>query len=105
MKNRKMLSLALLSMLVAIGTFMSNGKNCANLDENPLLLRNAEALSFDFGEWWNRNDYDCVAVTCCCLLGSYPSNVSDYVGEGKGSVAHSWSCTGCGDCGYIVNEL
>lgn len=104
MKNKKMLSLALLSMLVAIGAFLSNRKNYTNLDKSSLLLCNAEALSFDSEEWWNRKDYDCVAVTYQCLLGKYPSNVADYVGEGKGSVAHSWNCTGCGNCGYTVNK-
>ena len=33
---------------------------------------------------------------------SYTSNVAQYVGEGAGSVAHQWNCTGCGDCGWTM---
>ena len=46
------------------------------------------------------SDYDCVSVTCRCIMYSYRSEEVSYVGNGNGSVAHQWSCAGCGDCGW-----
>lgn len=64
---------------------------------------NIEALSFDALEWWNRNDYVCVPVTCICkIFIKYESEVAKSVDDGTGTVPHTWSCTGCGDCGYLV---
>lgn len=90
---------------VAIASFV--GKKAFEphaYETNDLLLQNVEALGSDFGEDWNRKDYDCVAVTCQCFFYKYQSKSAAFVGEGKGSVAHIWECTGCGDCGYTVNK-
>lgn len=51
--------------------------------------------------WWDRKDYDCVSVTCLINLSEKKSKVAKYVGDGLGSVAHTWDCTGCAGWGYI----
>lgn len=71
---------------------------------SDVALEEIEALALieeDLG-WWDRPDYNCVTVTCQCIFYSYTSNVAQYVGEGAGSVAHQWNCTGCGDCGWTM---
>ncbi|MDE6143738.1 MAG: hypothetical protein K2F94_06655 [Muribaculaceae bacterium] len=73
--------------------------------ESELTKENIEALAlFDTIEkWWNRKDYICVEVTCVCPPGiKYTSSVWKAVSEGTGSVAHQWSCSGCGDCGFYM---
>lgn len=90
---------------VAIASFV--GKKAFEphaYETNDLLLQNVEALGFDLGEYWYRKDYDCVAVTCQCIFLKYQSESAEFVGEGKGSVAHFWECKGCGNCGFTVNK-
>lgn len=102
--RRKVMMLSCIAA-VAIASFV--GKKAFEphaYEANDLLLQNVEALGSDFGEDWNRKDYDCVAVTCQCIFLKYQSKSAAFVGEGKGSVAHIWECTGCGDCGYTVNK-
>ncbi len=67
-----------------------------------LTKENIEALSGNWlEEWWNRNDYTCVEITCQCFLYSYKSDTAAYAGDGKGEEAHTWNCTGCADgCGW-----
>lgn len=71
-----------------------------NTPESSLILENVEAQSMDLWEYWNRKDYVCKTVTCRCLLYSYQSDVAERVADGQGTVAHTWNCTGCGDCGW-----
>lgn len=65
-----------------------------------LTLDDVEAQT-SLSEWWNRKDYDCVPVTCECLLYNYQSDVAKRVDDGCGEVAHTWNCTGCGNCGWL----
>lgn len=51
-------------------------------------------------DWWNRKDYVCVSVTCLIHLVEKKSNIAKNVGDGLGTVAHSWDCTGCAGWGY-----
>lgn len=72
-------------------------------EQSELTKENVEALAFwDVKEWWNRKDYDCVPVTCNCIAYEYPSDVAASTEKGKGGVAHTWNCTGCGDCGWTM---
>lgn len=50
-------------------------------------------------DWWNRKDYDCQKVICDCIMYQYEAETSVQVEEGKGTVAHAWNCTACGNCG------
>ena len=103
MRKKKILSLTIMSVSFAAALFTANEVRNVSTNEELLLSQNVEALNFDVGEWWGRKDYDCVAVTCQCIAMKYQSNAADFVGEGKGSVAHVWSCRGCGSCGFTVN--
>jgi hypothetical protein len=69
---------------------------------NDFRLANVEAQA-DLLEWWNRPDYKCINVTCIAFLYTYKSTVAVYVGNGNGTVAHTWNCTGCGDNGWTVD--
>lgn len=51
--------------------------------------------------WWNRKDYICKEVTCNCIIYEYKAQVSERVEDGKGTVAHAWNCTSCGNCGLL----
>ncbi|MEE0572192.1 MAG: NVEALA domain-containing protein [Paraprevotella clara] len=64
-----------------------------------LTLANIEALG-SIEDYWNRPDYDCVDVTCNCVVYKYDSDAAQYMGKGKGTVARTWNCTGCGSCGW-----
>ena len=66
-------------------------------------LVDPEAMS-GLEEWWNRPDYDCIDVTCLGIIKNFDGTVAKFVGEGKGSVPHTWSCAGCGDFGWIVKR-
>lgn len=48
----------------------------------------------DLNEWWNRPDWNCKTVTCTPWL---DATAPEYVGEGKGTEAHSWCCVTCSD--------
>lgn len=45
-----------------------------------------------FGEWWDREDYNCESVPCSMFS---TSEVCIYAGNGAGSSAHCWSCIDC----------
>lgn len=51
--------------------------------------------------WWDRKDYNCKKVICDCILYKYQSEVAERVENGKGTEAHAWNCTSCGDCGFL----
>ena len=75
----------------------------SNNNSVVLSLTNVEASAgffHDFQEYWDRCDYDCVNVNCRSLFFSYPSQVAEFAGEGAGTVAHTWDCTGCGNDGW-----
>lgn len=76
----------------------------ANIEQNRhsgLDMESLEAQSAGEG-WWDRCDYVCVSVQCQCIFVSYQGQVAQYVGDGAGTVAHTWSCSGCGDCGWTM---
>lgn len=88
---------------IAVSAILSGywGFNVYSTTKAPsdLTLENVEAEA-GFIEYWNRLDYDCISVTCNCILYTYNSEVAFYVGNGNGTVAHTWSCAGCGECGW-----
>lgn len=94
---KKIVLCCMLAASLSVALAYSKGSDSAN---SELTKENIDALSWDIVEWWNSKDYDCVPVTCNCILYKYPSNVAGSVEKGKGDVAHSWNCTGCGDCGW-----
>lgn len=55
-------------------------------------------------EWWNRKDYVCISVTCQMIVATYKSNYAKKVENGKGTVAHIWNCTGCGNYAFTVDD-
>jgi len=97
--KRKMIfaAIAVIATLSGIAGFNANFRTNESSD---LTLADVEAEAGWVEDWWNRPDYDCVSVTCRCIMYSYRSEEASYVGNGNGSVAHQWSCAGCGDCGW-----
>ncbi|MFR2070294.1 MAG: hypothetical protein ACLS4S_09025 [Bacteroides nordii] len=51
--------------------------------------------------WWNRKDYRCEKVICDCIVYKYEAESAKRVEDGKGTVAHAWNCTSCGNCGLL----
>ena len=96
--KKKMIFSTVVALATLSGYMGFNAYSTAN-ETSDLTLANVEAEA-DFIEYWNRLDYDCTDVTCNCILYTYSSEIAVYVGEGNGSVAHTWSCAGCGDCGW-----
>ncbi|MBD5244697.1 MAG: hypothetical protein HDS57_04445 [Barnesiella sp.] len=97
-------SVAILSItLIGILSFLFSNVIFAKKDISNSVPSEVESLA-NLEEWWNRLDYVCVKVECNCILYQFHSVVAQPVEEGKGTVAHTWSCTGCGDCGWIVVE-
>jgi hypothetical protein len=94
-------SIAILA-IVTVATFNVNLLNKSD-DLSEISLESVAAYGFDIEEWWNRPDYSCVSVTCQAILYTYPSTVAEYKGEGKGSVAHTWNCSGCNGNGWTVD--
>ena len=89
------------AMLLAITYAHSNA---SGQKESDLTKENIDALASwgDIKEWWNRNDYICVEVTCCCMPAiEYTSTSHKVVKEGTGTHPHTWSCKGCGDCAFL----
>lgn len=100
---KKILSMSVAAIALAMAAFTASEINGSTSTKDDLLSQNVEALSFDLEEWWFRNDYDCVAVTCRCIIWNYQSDVGERVADGTGSVPHDWCCDGCGGCGYTMN--
>ena len=103
MKNKIFVSLfiAAIAIVSGINAFYSFKSNVLS----DIVLAKVEALADDesIGDWWDRCDYDCISVTCQCFIYTSQSTVAKYVGDGLGTVPHTWSCVGCGDCGWTVN--
>lgn len=97
MKNFKKIAIAAIVVAIIGCITYSNQKSTtfmSNLGQSDI-----EALASD-ESWWDRKDYNCVTVTCNCIFYSYSSDVAEYAGDGNGSVAHTWNCSGCGSCGW-----
>jgi hypothetical protein len=104
--NKKFLTIFAVMATGALAAFNLSLNNQGNqLSDISLSQTEAKAGWIeDVGNWWGRLDYNCISVTCRPLfLPGYSSNVAEYVGDGEGSVAHTWNCTGCGDYGWTVN--
>lgn len=104
MKKKHFIGLSLIAIF-ACSSLLNLQFISPNKSETKFTLASVETASaFDVGEWWDRKDYNCISVTCKPLfLPSYKSNFAEKVEDGKGSVAHTWSCTGCGDAGFTVD--
>ena len=105
--KKKFLLIAVCMSVVTVG-YVSYGHQKKQKEKmSDLALANIEALANDDeagDSWWDRKDYECIDVTCECILYRYSSQVSQYMGAGKGTVAHMWDCTGCGGCGWTVKS-
>lgn len=56
----------------------------------------AEGGESSLEEWWNRKDYVCEEIYCYGGWGQvYKRTIAVFVGEGQGTVAHTWNCVGC----------
>ena len=97
--KKKMIFAAIVAVATVSGIAGVNANFRAKESSN-LTLSDVEAEAGWVEDWWNRPDYDCVSVTCRCIMYSYNSEEASYVGNGNGSVSHQWSCAGCGDCGW-----
>ena len=104
MKRNFLQIMFVVTIAIAVGIDVYNSKK-PTIGLSDITMNNVEALAGDEGilNWWERCDYKCVSVTCKCLFGTFQSNVAQRVDEGTGTVPHSWSCTGCGDCGWSMN--
>lgn len=101
--KRQIIILTTALLVATFGIFITHRTILSQEELNSLMLNEVESLAAS-ESWWNRLDYVCVEVTCECILYSYNSNVASKVEDGKGTVAHAWNCTGCGDCGWIVKS-
>ena len=103
--NKKLLKAALLVAVVAVAGLGVHKAQAKKTTLSDIMLANVEAISGDesIKDWWERCDYVCTPVTCKCLFYSYQSKVAERVEDGTGEVPHTWSCTGCGDCGWTMN--
>lgn len=95
--------IAIIASATSLGICINKKENTHKEDITNLMLNDVESLT-DLESWWNRPDYICVDVICQCILYSYDSTVALKVEDGKGTVAHQWNCTGCGDCGWTVKS-
>ena len=102
MKNKIFIGLAILS-IVAITTINLNLSLDGEKQKIDLSLAEVEVQAFDLIEWWDRNDYKCISVTCMNIFGEWPSTVAQSVENGTGDAAHTWSCPGSDGSGWKVN--
>lgn len=98
--KKKSFFAVLATVAVLSGTFGFINSNTKTSSEITLATVEAEAGWIE--DYWDREDYNCISVTCQCVFYSYRGEVSEYVGAGNGTVAHQWSCSGCGDCGWTM---
>ena len=76
-----------------------HGRRQRSVREEPLAREGGSGEGGGIVDWWNRKDYDCQKVICDCIMYQYEAETSVQVEEGKGTVAHAWNCTACGNCG------
>ena len=104
--KKKILFLTVCVAFVAAGYGFYVHQEKQKKEISNLTLENIEALAGEesIKDWWNRKDYDCVKVRCTCIGYNFESTRPDFVGEGKGTVAHQWECGSCNGCGWEVIE-
>ncbi len=100
---KKKIFLGVVALVLSTVTIINVNVALNERHKSTLDLTSLEAQASDLGEWWDRPDWKCISVTCKDLFASWKSDVSEYAGAGKGTVAHSWSCTGCSGAGWLVD--
>lgn len=103
---RKKLFSTLFLAAIGLGSYIGLSSYVSENETSLIQLEKVEALASSEGSvsWWDRPDYVCRSVICQCLFYSYESDVAEKVPDGTGTVAHTWNCTGCGDCGWTVKN-
>jgi len=86
-----------ITMISVAGINFKLNNSTGNKIHVDLKLSNTEGLACDLCEWWDRPDYNCEKVLCWFIFPwtTYESLEAVFVGEGLGSVAHTWNCAGC----------
>lgn len=63
--------------------------------ESALLLENAEAQSFDFGEWWDSKTHSCQEDQCSLTIGPLTWYGKYEKCLNGNTMAHCWDCKIC----------
>lgn len=72
-----------------------------SFNDNTLLLENAEALSFDFMEWWNSETHSCQEDQCSLTIGP----ITWYGKYEKCLSGNTYAhCTSCKVCDAVTSN-